>query len=165
MRKLATPLLLGALLIPAAVSAQAAGEVDVTATVISQIAVNGDRDLEFGTLVPGFARTIEANNSASGRFAITGGGNFEVSLDFDLPSNLDGPSGATMPITFGANAAGWGTTSAVVSGTFDPGGVTNRNLSGGELWVFIGGTVTPAAGQASGAYAGVISLDVAYTGS
>jgi hypothetical protein len=46
-----------------------------------------------------------------------------------------------------------------------PTALSNANLSGiGELFVFLGATVSPVAAQPAGTYSGTIQLDVAYTG-
>ena len=54
----------------------------------------------------------------------------------------------------------------VSSTTFDPsGGLTEfLDAASGELFVWIGGTVSPAAAQPAGVYTATIVLDVVYTG-
>jgi hypothetical protein len=62
---------------------------------------------------------------------ITPGGNPRVQLQFTLPSRLNGPGDATLPISFNATDA-----------------------------IVIGGTATPAAAQALGTYTNTITLTI-----
>ena len=168
MRKLTITAAVAAILaLPGFVSAQASASVQAQATVLAPISVANEQDLEFGDVVPGFATTVAPGDLGAGRFQVSGAGVLEVALNFStLPSELDhGTSASTLPISFGAGSAGVGATSAAVSTTFDPSGPQDANLSGGALFVFIGGTVTPTVAQEAGAYSGTITLEVAYTGS
>ncbi|TVP56257.1 MAG: DUF4402 domain-containing protein [Gemmatimonadales bacterium] len=169
MKKVTMILALTAFLaIPAMGSAQAQGDegvVNATATVIAQLEVAGEEDLRFGDVIPGIASSVAGTDVANaGRFRIQGGGDQQVSLDFDLPEDLDGPGSATMPISFGTSSAGHSANSTAVAGTFNPNTQRLQNLVGGQLYVFIGGTVTPATAQPAGSYSGQITLNVAYTG-
>jgi hypothetical protein len=165
MRFIKRSLLVAAVLaFPGALAAQTA-DVAATANVLAQLTVSGDRSLNFGNVIPGFARTVTPDQADAGRFILQGAGTLEVELDFGtLPTDLDGPAGATLPLTFGAGSAGYGATGGAVDSPFDPGAATTANLTGGELFVFIGGTVTPDAAQATGSYTGTITLSVSYTG-
>ena len=86
-------------------------------------------------------------------------------MDFVLPANLSFGIN-TMPISFANGDAGWNPADA--SGTaagFDPNAGTAENLSAtGFGYVWLGGTVTPAAAQAPGVYTANVALDVVYTG-
>jgi hypothetical protein len=170
MRKLTITAALAAILaLPGIVSAQASASasLDARATVLAPISVTDLQDLEFGDIIPGFARTILPGAAEAGRFQVSGGGASQVALVFTLPPQLDHATvpAATLPVSFGAASAGFGSTSSAVASTFDPSGSQSANLTAGELFVFIGGTVTPAAVQEPGTYTGTITLDVAYTGS
>jgi len=165
--RLCSTLVLGALLgLPTGLSGQASAAVNANATVLAQLNAGGTADLEFGDLIPGFSRTVEPSDPDAGRFVVSGAGNLEVSLSFStLPSHLLHADGvAQLPISFGSGAAGFGPGSSSVTGTFDPSAGQATSLVDQELHVFIGGTVNPAAGQLTGNYSGVITLDVAYTG-
>lgn len=132
--------------------------IDVLAVVDQPINVSAGADLDFGTLLPGFARTINPDNVASGDFAITGAAGAQVALSFALPAGGNLASGGnTMPVTI---TAGYGADrTAVTAVNTATGG--NANLDGtGNLAVFIGGTVTPAAAQAAGSYSGTVTLPV-----
>ncbi len=169
MKKLTMILALTAFLaIPAMVSAQGQGDaasISATATVIAQLEVSGEEDLRFGDVIPGIASTIAATDVGNaGRFQIQGGGNQEVSLSFDNLTELAATGGATLPFAFGSSSAGFGVSSGEADGTFDPLAGTDQRLDNGVLYVFVGGTVTPTAGQPAGSYEGQITLNVAYTG-
>ncbi|HEX9727172.1 MAG TPA: DUF4402 domain-containing protein [Gemmatimonadales bacterium] len=150
-------------LAPAKAEAQSAS-ISATATVATALNVNNVRDLGFGTVIPGFNRTILATDATSGHFQIVGGANAEVAVSFSsLPGVLTGP-GADLALSLTANhnvtdAAGVGT------GFVPAGGVTTRlDTSTGELHVYMGGTLIVPAGQVAGLYSGTITLDAAYTG-
>ena len=167
MRKLTITAAVAAILaLPGLVSAQASASVQAQATVLAPISAAGEQDLEFGDVVPGFARTVSPGAAEAGRFQVSGGGAREVALAFSLPTVLTHTTlTETLPVSFGAGSAGFGATSAAVTTTFDPSVTQNANLTAGALFVFIGGTATAAAVQEAGAYTGTITLDVAYTGS
>ncbi len=169
MRKLTVTAALAAILaLPGLVSAQATASaaIGAQATVLAPLAVANEQDLEFGDVIPGFARTILPGELAAGRFQVSGGGVSEVALDFSLPTELTHTSStSTLPLSFGAGSAGFGPTAGAVATTFDPAVSQDANLNAGALFIFLGGTVTPAAVQEPGTYTGTITLDVAYTGS
>ena len=168
MKKATTILALGLLaLAPQMVEAQVGqgdnASINATATVLAQLTVTGQNDLAFGQVIPGIPSTIAATDVGSaGRFLVSGGGSSTVQLSFDLPGELDGPESATMPITFASDAAGWGETNNSLGGTFSPHTTQQESLVNGDLFVFIGGTVSPANDQAQGEYTGEITLNVAY---
>ena len=129
----------------------------------AQITVSGIRNLAFGPVIRGVATHVFPNNPVkSGQFRfVTAIGN-RVRVQFTLPNRLNGPAGATMPISFSTtDAIAVGTAAISVPVTFNPKGarvfviVTSTTIN-----VFIGGTVTPAAAQALGAYTNTITLTV-----
>jgi len=151
--------------LPGAVAAQASASVQAEATVLAPITVANEQDLQFGDVIPGYATTVAPASGDAGRFQVSGAGALEFTLDFALPTVLTHTSSAsTLPLAFGAGSAGVGTVSTAVATTFDPAATYTTNLSGGALFVFIGGTVTPAVTQEAGTYDGTITLTVAYTG-
>lgn len=154
-----------AIALPSAAAAQNSATIEATATVLDPITVAFVQDLAFGEVIPGFPLTVAPADANAGQFQISGGSTAEVDLDFGtLITALDGPGAATLPITFGAADAGFGATAATVDGTFDPNVGTTANLVTGNLFVFLGGTVTPGAVQTPGAYSGDVTLTVTYTG-
>jgi hypothetical protein len=84
-----------------------------------------------------------------------------VQVRFTLPNRLDGPAGATLPISFANNdAIHVGTGPGSVPATSNPKATRNIQLTGDDLLVFIGGTVSPAGNQPQGNYAGTITLTI-----
>lgn len=135
-----------------------------TATVQSPITVSGDNDLEFGTVFPGVNKSVARTAAEAGAFSVTGQNSATVYLNFTLPTNLE--FGANnLPISFSATDAGSNTADdqgAAVA--FNPATADyERTLSaGGELYVWIGGTVQPTITQVAGAYSADITLTVTY---
>lgn len=151
---------------PAEGRAQNSADIAALANVLTPLAVAGQQDLDFGDVFPGVAKTVTVTDVSAGRWLATGQSAAEVQLAFTLPANL--VSGANnLPISFGANAAGHSTTNdPALAVTFDPAGGTTANLGvvPAELYVWVGGTVSPAASQPQGLYTGTINLTVNYTG-
>ena len=84
-----------------------------------------------------------------------------MQLRFTLPTRLDGPAGATLPIDFANNdALNVSTGSGSVPAAFNPKATRNIQITAGDVLVFIGGTVSPAGNQPQGNYASTITLTV-----
>ena len=89
----------------------------------------------------------------------------QIILQLTLPTAMTGPLGATLPIVFGVNDAGFSALGAITGQTaFDPrtSTVVITNSQNGRGSVYVGGTAEPAFNQAPGTYTGVITLTVAY---
>lgn len=166
MRHAITLLLAGLALAAAAPLAAQSASIQANANVLAPISASGQQDLNFGDVIPGFDETVAPGDVDAGRYHVSGAGNLEVSLDFGtLPTTLShATSGATLPISFAAGSAGYGSTSGSVDATFDPNSGTTTDLDAGDLYVFLGGTVSPATGQDEGTYSETITLSVSYTG-
>jgi len=151
------------LALPSTATAQSAS-ISATATVATALTVTNVRNLGFGTVIPGFNRTINVTDGTSGHFQVTGGANAEVAVSFSaLPGVLTGP-GTDLSVSYSATH---NTTDNGGSGTsFTPGsGVTTRlDNTTGELHVYIGGVLTVPGGQTPGAYSATITMDASYTG-
>jgi len=129
----------------------------------AQVTVSGVRDLAFGSVIRGLATQVLPSDAVkSGRFQIQSSNGTRVRMQFTLPNRLNGPAGATMPISFGA-------TDAMLSGnagnnnlvTFNPNNSQSvQVVPSTPIIVFVGGTVSPPANQAFGAYANTITLTV-----
>lgn len=151
------------LAVPAIAQAQSA-TISATATVVTALTVTGNASLAFGNVYQGVAKTVVATDAASGRLAVAGFQNAQVALTFTLPNNLTS-GGNNLPIdswdvrTNGTNVTTGATALTVVSGT-----PVNANLVSGNLFLFVGGRVQPAAAQVAGSYSGTITLAAAYTG-
>jgi len=145
----------------ASVQAQSA-TIQATATVLSAITVTGT-DLAFGNVTPGVNKTIAITDAGAGLFTVTKAAATSVALTFTLPGTLLGPGAATMPI--GSWSGGWNNTANNAAGatTFTPSAAATTVPSGGaSLWVWVGGTVSPAGAQAAGGYTGSVSMQVVY---
>lgn len=144
--------------------AQASANVTASATVAAALTAANVQNLAFGTVISGFPRTIATTDAVNaGIVRFTGGASAEVAVSFTaLPANLT--SGAnTLPISY---ASGYSATQTGSQTSFTPAsGVTTRlDATSGLLFVFVGGTVTPGASQAAGAYTGTVTVQAAYTG-
>jgi hypothetical protein len=136
--------------------------IQATATVLSAITVTGT-NLAFGNVTPGLTKTVAITDAGAGQFTVTKAAATSVALTFTLPATLAGPAASTMPI--GTWTGGWNNTAnnAAAATAFTPSAAATTVPSGGaSLWVWVGGTVTPAAAQTAGAYTGNVSMQVAY---
>jgi hypothetical protein len=171
---LATLLLvaIAALGVAPTVQAQEHGTIQALATVVSALNVLGVNNLNFGTVTPGLNKSVpRVTVGLAGEWEITGTVSAEVTLDLTLPDQLYLPdSSATMIVQFSntdaayddGSGGGQGAPSAVINPN---GPITARLGIGGQMSVWIGGTVRPTISQTGGNYAADIILTVAYTGS
>ena len=130
------------------------------------VRVNGVRSVGFGTVFPGISKSVLRTDALnSGRFDIRAAAGSQLQLSFALPAAMTGPGGASMPLSFGGNDAGFSATQSVASQVgFDPRVpfVATLGPPPGRAAVFLGGTVTPLAAQPAGSYTGTITLTVVY---
>ena len=127
------------------------------------LTVTGVRGVTFGAVLPGVPRVVLRTDPAnSGQFDIKGPKGGPVLLSFVLPLRMTGPSGALMPITFGASDAGFSSTASIGSQVgFDPRQPTTVTFpNNGNVSVFVGATANPTANQRAGAYTATIVLNV-----
>jgi len=125
--------------------------------------VTGVRGVIFGAVLPGVPRVISRTDPAnSGQFDIKGVKDTQVQLTFALPSAMNGPAGAQMPIAFGSSDAGYSQAQVIGSQIgFDPKQPFTGTLSkNGRGSVFIGATANPVANQRAGPYTATITLTV-----
>jgi hypothetical protein len=152
---------------PSTAKAQSAS-ISATAVVAGALTVTNQRNLDFGTVIPTFSRTVLPADPTSGHFQIDGGVNAEVDLTFSsLPAVLSGLTpGNTLAVasysgTYNtADAGGAGTSFTPASGLTTRLGATVP----ARLHIYIGGVINVPAGQPSDTYTGTITLDAAYTG-
>jgi hypothetical protein len=135
----------------------------VTRSAAAQISVTRIRDLAFGPVIVGVPTSIPPSHpTRSGQFRLAAPLFTNVRFRFTLPTRLNGPSGARMPISFSSTdaiAIGQGPTSVPV--TFNPNQQqTFQIVSSTTIFVFIGGRVTPAGNQRQGNYTGTITFTV-----
>ena len=152
--------------------AQESATIQALATVISSLSITGNTNLQFGTVIPGISKAVDKSEPGfAGEWTVTGSVSAELMLDFTLPDSLllIGDSTSGMPINFvGTDVSfddGSGGGQLAPSGVLDPNGLgTERLGAGGQLTVWIGGTVNPRISQTGGDYAADVILSVAYTG-
>ena len=134
----------------------------------AQNSVTGIRPLVFGTVFPGVAKVVLRTDPVnSGQFNLRGGRRGVVQLTFTLPASMAGPAGATLPLVFGANDAGYSPTQSVGNQTVSwdprtPQNVTLSNTNPGRGSVFLGGSANPAVSQRAGSYTGTVTLSVVF---
>ena len=128
----------------------------------AQLLVQGIRDLDFGPVIQGIATSVPPTDPIrSGQFYFrTPGLGTRIRIQFTLPTRLNGPAGARLPISFGANdAMARGTAPASAPAFFNPNGaVVYQMVTSPDANVWIGGRVTPAANQAVGSYTNTIVI-------
>ena len=152
-------------LVASATTAQAqSANINVTANVFQALTVVGNSALAFGNVFPAIPATVAVTAAGAGKWSVTvGQANANVNLSFTLPANLIGPAAATLPV--GSWSGHWAATDVTSGGTsFTPSAAnTAAALSGsGNLYVYIGATVSPGAAQAAGAYTAIATMTVAY---
>jgi hypothetical protein len=151
----------------AASQLRAQATVQATGTVLQPIQMSGT-NLSFGNnIFPGIDKQVTRTNTNAAQFDISGEAGKEIVANFTLPSDLtDGAN--NLPIVFNAlDAAHAGISTDQSSATsFDPNSplTTTLDATSGELYVWLGGTVTPDKNQPAGTYSADITLDIAYTG-
>jgi hypothetical protein len=165
MKKLTSSLVL-VLLAAAGTQAQAqSASISATATVQTALTIAAVDPLAFGSVFPGVTKVVAPSDLTSGSWSLAGAPNAEVTLTFTLPANLsDGVN--NLPIVFGGSSAGYNTANSRAGLTLvNPTAVATTRLDGvsGNLYVFIGGSVSPTT-EPAGAYTGSITLATAYTG-
>jgi hypothetical protein len=136
--------------------------ITATANVFQAITVTGAQTLDFGNVFPGVVKTIAVTDPTSGRFDLTGQSSAPVQLTFTLPTDLI--SGANnLPIGTWTGCTNPTNTTAGCT-TFTPSGTASASAFGapGNLFVWVGATVTPAVAQAAGTYTGTVTLTANY---
>jgi hypothetical protein len=138
----------------------------------------GTRALQFGVIVPGTTTvTVLPRSSAGGEFRISGvKSRKSVDISFTLPTQLTGPSGASIPLSFNGNYAGlceidtsgscelasYVTWNPVSTPTFRD--TPTRYKPGRKVFaydayqVYLGGVASPSTTQRQGTYTGSIGV-------
>ena len=170
-------LLLGTL--AARADGQITGGISVMVGILTPpLTGTGTRALQFGTIVPGTTSvTVLPRTSAGGEFRITGvKSRKSVDISFTLPTQLNGPGGASIPLNFNGNFAGLceidpsGVCEVASYVTWNP--VTTpsfrdqptRYKPGRKVYaydqyqVYLGGTASPSTTQRQGSYTASIGV-------
>jgi hypothetical protein len=126
----------------------------------AQSQVNRVDDVRFGNVVSGIAKTVlRTDASAAGRFNLVTPANRFFLVRFTLPTSMTGPGGVTLPLSFAGTTAGYSEIQAITSQVgFSPAVGTIQRSPDGQSSVYLGATVTPAAGQVAGSYSAPITL-------
>jgi len=157
--------------------------ISANATVISELTVTNQANLNFGTVVVGQTKSLDGygnvavssgpklGNARQGHFKVTAQRGSNLQLTFNLPTNLIAPGGAELPISFSYEDEQVAVVSDPLMGDFINFYPTtllqiNNFLTGSEDFatyvdVFIGGQVN-ATGVTAGAYTGTITLSATY---
>ncbi len=125
--------------------------------------VTGVRGITFGVVFPGVPRVVLRTDAANaGQFDIGHAKFAPILITFTLPSAMAGPAGASMPLVFGANDAGYSSPETITSQVgFDPRlPYTTALDKNGRAAVFIGGRAQPAPSQRAGNYTATITMTV-----
>lgn len=165
-----------AILFAGSANAQDVANGQATASVAASLAVTSAQDLQFGAIFQGVAKSIANNvNLSSGIFNITGAASAGISMTFVLPDYIALADGSDrMTISFSTTDAvvdSNNTTPATVVAGDGWVNINPRNFpagtvigAAGQTNVYVGGRVTPTVDQKAGAYAGSLTLSVAYNG-
>ena len=170
MRRLLLPALLA--LAPGSLGAQSfSTTIPVNAMIVGNgMTITSLADLDFGTVTRGVSATVLPTSANAGRWQVVGTGNAFVNISFILPSllpNIQALPGITMPISFGATSARWrrGNSGVGAATPFNPNVGTTGRLGPpprGDMYLWLGGTVSPSASQAPGVYVGNIVVTISY---
>lgn len=138
--------------------------VATTRRVQAQVSAVAIRDLQFGIVIRGVPNSVSpADPVKSGQFYFsTPGLGSQVRIQFTLPTQLNGPASATLPISFSTTDARLrGTAGSSAFVTLNPNTTTTLTATTSrDANVWIGGRVTPAANQVTGAYSNTITLTI-----
>lgn len=160
-----------ALAAPVARAQSPTGTVAADAVVVTVgMTINTLRNLDFGTVIKGVATTVQPTAATAGAWQVTGSANAFVIISFTLPTqltNIQALPGSTMPISFNATAARWNraNNNAAAGTPFNPAtGAVGRfgPPPNPNMYVWIGGTVNPAAAAKPGIYQGTVILSLVY---
>lgn len=153
--------------------------INATASILAApLSGTGARALQFGVIVPGTTTvTVLPRSSSGGEFRISGLKNRKsIDISFTLPTRLNGPAGASIPLSFNGNFAALcevDTSGACeVASVFTWNPVTTptyrdqptRYKPGRKVFaydvyqLYLGGTASPAANQRQGTYTASIGV-------
>lgn len=171
MRPHAVLALVGALGAAPAAAQSATMQIQANAFMLgTPLAIQGDRGLDFGFVLLGVPKTVLATSPAAGKWVVTGEKNADVLISFNLPATLDHVTlpATSLPVSFPAGAARWRRRTDDPAGAtaFTPAlGATGRLGPPVEpvMYIWLGGTVSPAPAQAGGTYTATVVALVAYT--
>ena len=157
--------------LPGRAAAQSGASVSADAVVVTVgMTIATLQDLNFGTVIKGVPTTVLPTAATAGEWQVTGSSNAFVIISFTLPlqlTNIQALPGSTMPIAFGATSAIWrrSTNNPAGGNVFNPAlGAVGRlgpppNFT---MYIWLGGTVSPAAAAKPGIYQGTVVVSLIY---
>ena len=157
--------------LPGRLAAQSGASVTADAVVVTAgMTITTLRDLDFGTVIKGVATTVLPTAATAGAWQVTGSSNAFVIVSFTLPTqltNIQALPGSTMPITFSLTSARWNrANNNPAAGTpFNPAiGAVGRfgPPPNPNMYIWLGGTVNPAAAAKPGIYRGTVIVSLLY---
>ncbi|MGH7586599.1 MAG: hypothetical protein ACREMH_10155 [Gemmatimonadales bacterium] len=171
MGRLAVLALIGALGVAPAAAQSATMQIQANAFMLgTPLAIQGSRGLDFGFALLGVPRTVLPTSPAAGKWVVTGEKNADVLISFNLPATLSHVTlpATALPLSFPAGSARWRRRTDDPAGAtaFTPAlGATGRLGPPVEpvMYIWLGGTVSPAPTQAGGLYTATVVALVAYT--
>lgn len=152
-------------------AAQAGSSVSADAVIVTVgMTIGTLTELNFGTVIKGVPTTVLPSAANAGEWQVSGSSNAFVIISFTLPTqltNIQALPGSTMPISFSGVSAIWR------RATNNPAGGTVFNPATGAvgrlgpppnptMYVWVGGTVTPALTTKPGIYQGNVILSLVY---
>jgi hypothetical protein len=164
-------LLVVSLGLPGHLTAQSGATVSADAVVVTVgMTIATLRDLNFGAVIKGLPATVLPTAATAGAWQVTGSSNALVIISFTLPTqltNIQALPGSTMPIAFSATAARWNraTNNSAAGAAFNPAvGVVGRfgPPPNPNMYIWLGGTVNPAAAAKPGIYQGTVVVSLIY---
>jgi hypothetical protein len=159
------------LALPASLTAQAGSTVTAEAVVVTTgMTLSKLRDLDFGTVIKGVATTVQPTGATAGALQVTGSRNAFVVISFTLPTqltNIQALPGSAIPISFNATSARWNraNNNAGAGHAFNPAtGAVGRlgPRRNPNMYIWLGGTVNPAAAAKPGIYQGNVIVSLIY---
>lgn len=134
--------------------------------VAQSLSVTEISDLEFGEeIFPGIDKSINRSEAGAAEFKISGEGDREVEISFQLPDYLTDSSNNELSIFFSSDDSAYNSIEDPAGATsFDPhNGVIVTLSQDGNLYIWLGGTVSPLSSQPGNFYEDDITLNVSYT--
>lgn len=131
------------------------------------LTVSSMRHLEFGNQIfPGVDKIISRTDASAAKFHISGEGGRQVQITFQLPAYLTDSFGNNLSISFNTTDAGYNTVELGqgMATAFDPntGVITSLGIDG-NLYIWLGGTLSPLSSQQGNPYSGDIAITATYT--
>jgi hypothetical protein len=172
-------LALAALLVAGSHAFAQSASVTSTATIVTPITASAAAPLAFGTISKGATASVAATSSQAAQVLFSGDEADNVTISVPSTATISTTSGAgsSMTVTINraalrsntSNAQGTATTLDASSGSATTAlsadasgdGVNSDGL--GQVYVWIGGSVTPSATQQRGSYSGTFTVSAAYS--